>query len=49
MAVLVPTTGPATAVVPAIREEVEHLGRGFAVLEGREFEYYQSRWVSASS
>jgi putative ABC transport system permease protein len=46
MAVAVRTIGPGTGVAPAVREEVERLGRGIAVLGVREFEYYQSRSVT---
>jgi ABC-type antimicrobial peptide transport system permease subunit len=46
MAVVVRTIGSAARVAPAVREEVERLGRGIAVLAVREFEYYQSRSVA---
>jgi putative ABC transport system permease protein len=46
MAVVVRTIGPAAHVAPAVRQEVERLGRGIAVLAVREFEYYQSRSVA---
>ena len=46
MAVVVRTIGPPTQLAPAVREEVDHLGRGIAVLAVRDFEYYQSRSVA---
>jgi predicted permease len=46
MAVVLRTNAAADQVVPAVRSEVEHLGRGIALLSVRQFTYYQSRSVA---
>ncbi len=46
MTVVVRTIGPASRVAPAVREEVQRLGRGIAVQTMREFAFYLSRSVA---
>lgn len=46
MAVVIRTIGPGAHIAPAVRQEVERLGRGIAVLAVRDFGYYQARSVA---